>query len=88
MVDAGKTGQVNSFVKHPTENLIIAGYEDRNIRIFDPRTSTFPSPIILLPAFLFPYLPLISPLQSTPSPIPTIHFIILVFAFSNLQMTA
>jgi WD40 repeat protein len=30
--------QVNCLVKHPTETLIIAGYEDRNIRIFDTRT--------------------------------------------------
>jgi WD40 repeat protein len=35
--DSGKT-QVNCLVKHPTETLIIAGYEDRNIRIFDTRT--------------------------------------------------
>ena len=36
-LDTGKSTQVNCFVKHPTENLIIAGYEDRNIRIFDAR---------------------------------------------------
>ena len=28
---------MNCLIKHPVENLIIAGYEDRNIRIFDAR---------------------------------------------------
>lgn len=39
-LDTGKSAQVNCFVKHPQERLIIAGYEDRNIRIFDTRIGT------------------------------------------------
>ena len=39
-LDTGKSTQVNCFVKHPQERLIIAGYEDRNIRIFDTRIGT------------------------------------------------
>ena len=39
-LDTGKSTQVNCFVKHPHENLLIAGYEDRNIRIFDARIGT------------------------------------------------
>jgi hypothetical protein len=40
-VDMGKA-QVNCFVRHPTESLVIAGYEDRHIRIFDTRIGTTP----------------------------------------------
>jgi WD40 repeat protein len=36
-LESDKSSQVNCFVKHPTDNIIIAGYEDRNIRIFDTR---------------------------------------------------
>jgi WD40 repeat protein len=41
-VESGKSMQVNCLVKHPSEKLVIAGYEDRNIRIFDTRTGAPP----------------------------------------------
>jgi WD40 repeat protein len=41
-LDIGKSTQVNCIAKYPAEQLIVAGYEDRNIRIFDARTGNFP----------------------------------------------
>jgi len=40
MGEPEKSTLVNCFVKHPSERLVIAGYEDRNIRIFDTRSGT------------------------------------------------
>lgn len=35
------TGQVNALVSHPTMPLLVAGYDDKNIRLFDITTGKF-----------------------------------------------